>query len=353
MPAMKAVRMHRTGEPGVLAVEELPRPEPGIGDVLVQVHAAGLNPPDWYARKGFSNIPEELRPTLPLPYTPGSDISGVVAAVGHGITQWQEGDEVFGLVRFPSLEMENGGRGYAEYTTSPALQLARKPAVLSHVEAAAVPMAGLTAYQYVFDHIKLDEGRRVLVNGAAGGVGHFAVQLAKLQGAYVIGVASGRHETFLRELGVDEFLDYTTTRVEDEVRDVDVLIDCVGGPDGHRFLPVLRPGGVISPVFHGDYHRSARPSWASPSDPARSTRTESRWPSWDACSKRAACASASTRSSRSRRPRRPTSGRSAGTSRGRSSCGWRPIRSAARPPGSRGPRRAARAAASCRPAPPT
>ncbi len=253
MPAMKAVRMHRTGEPGVLAVEEVPRPEPATGDVLVQVHAAGLNPPDWYARKGFSNIPEELRPTFPLPYTPGSDISGVVAAVGHGVTEWQEGDEVFGLVRFPSLE--RGGMGYAEYTTSPALQLARKPADLDHVEAAAVPMAGLTAYQYVFDHIKLDEGRRVLVNGAAGGVGHFAVQLAKSRGAYVIGVASGRHETFLRELGVDEFLDYTTTRVEDEVRDVDVLIDTVGGPDGHRFLPVLRPGGVISPVFHGDYHR--------------------------------------------------------------------------------------------------
>lgn len=252
MPTMKAVRMHRTGEPGVLAVEEVPRPEPGIGDVLVQVHAAGMNPPDWYARRGFANIPEELRPTIPLPYTPGSDISGVVVAVGHG-TEWQEGDEVFGLVRFPSLE--RGGRGYAEYTTSPAFHLARKPANLGHVEAAAVPMAGLTAYQYVFDHIKLGEGRRVLVNGAAGGVGHFAVQLAKLQGAYVIGVASGRHETFLRELGVDEFVDYTTTRAEDEVRDVDVLIDTVGGPDAHRFLPVLRPGGVISPVFHGEYHR--------------------------------------------------------------------------------------------------
>ncbi len=253
MCAMKAVRMHRTGEPGVLAVEEVPRPAPETGDVLVQVHAAGMNPPDWYARKGFSNIPEDLRPTLPLPYIPGSDISGVVAAVGPGITEWQEGDEVFGLVRFPSLD--RGGRGYAEYTTSPASHLARKPANLTHVEAAAVPMAGLTAYQFIVDHIKLDEGRRVLVNGAAGGVGHFAVQLAKQRGAYVIGVASGRHETFLRELGVDEFLDYTTTRVEDEVRDVDVLIDTVGGPDGHRFLPVLRPGGVISPVFLGEYHR--------------------------------------------------------------------------------------------------
>ncbi|MFI7039318.1 NADP-dependent oxidoreductase [Microbispora rosea] len=253
MSTMKAVRMHRTGEPEVLAVEEVPRPEPGPGDVLVQVHAAGMNPPDWYARRGFSNLPEEMRPTFPLPYTPGSDVSGVVVAVGHGVGEWQEGDEVFGLVRFPAVE--HGGRGYAEYTTSPASHLARKPASLSHVEAAAVPMAGLTAYQFVFDHITLDEGRRVLVNGAAGGVGHFAVQLAKSRGAYVIGVASGRHETFLRELGVDEFVDYTTTRVEDEVRDVDVLIDAVGGPDAHRFLRVLRPGGVISPVFYGDYRR--------------------------------------------------------------------------------------------------
>ncbi|WP_208800652.1 NADP-dependent oxidoreductase [Microbispora triticiradicis] len=188
-----------------------------------------------------------------LPYTPGTDVSGTVAAVGRGVTEWREGDEVFGLVRFPALG--NGGKGYAEYTTSPASHLARKPASLSHVEAAGVPMAGLTAYQFIVDHIKLDEGRRVLVNGAAGGVGHFAVQLAKIKGAYVIGVASGRHETFLRELGADEFLDYTTTRVEDEVRDVDVLIDTVGGPDAHRFLPVLRRGGVISPVFHAEYHR--------------------------------------------------------------------------------------------------
>lgn len=253
MPTMKAVRMHRTGEPGVLALEEVPRPEPGPGDVLVRVHAAGMNPPDWYAHKGYVNIPEAIRPRVPLPYTPGSDISGVVVAVGEGVGEWQEGDEVFGLVRFPPVE--HGGRGYAEYTTSPASHLARKPASLGHVEAAAVPMAGLTAYQFVFDHIKLDEGRRVLVNGAAGGVGHFAVQLAKLQGAYVIGVASGRHETFLRDLGADEFVDYTTTRVEDAVRDVDVLIDTVGGPDAHRFLPVLRPGGVISPVFRGEYHR--------------------------------------------------------------------------------------------------
>lgn len=251
---MKAVRVHEVGEPAVLTYEDVPRPEPRPGEVLVRVHAAGLNPPDWYARTGFANIPEEFRPALPLPFTPGSDISGVVVAVGPEVTEWAEGDAVFGLVRFPSLE--DGGRGYAEYTTAPAAHLARKPANVDHVHAAGVPMAGLTAYQYLFDHARLAEGKTVLVNGAAGGVGHFLVQLAKTRGAHVIGVASGRHETFLRDLGVDRFIDYTTTAVADVVKDVDHLFDTVGGPDGHRFLPVLKRGGVISPVFYGDYHEA-------------------------------------------------------------------------------------------------
>lgn len=248
---MKAIRMHEIGDPGVLRLEELPRPEPGPGDVLVQVRAAGINPPDWYIRGGFAKIPPSVRPEVPLPFTPGSDVSGVVAALGPGVTEWQVGDEVFGLVRFPDLA--NGGKGYAEYTTAPAGHLARKPASIDHVSAAAVPMAGLTAYQFVFDHIGLKPGARVLVNGAGGGVGHFAVQLAKHVGAYVIGVASGRHAAFVKDLGADEFVDYTRTPAEDVVRDVDCLIDTVGGPDGRRLLPVLKDGGVLSPVFFGDY----------------------------------------------------------------------------------------------------
>ncbi|MEV8633158.1 NADP-dependent oxidoreductase [Streptosporangium sp. NPDC051023] len=250
---MKAIRIHAFGGPEVLTYEDVPIPAPGPGDVLVRVHAACLNPPDWYARTGFANIPEGIRPNLPLPFTPGSDVSGVVAVVGSEVTEFSVGDAVFGLVRFPQLD--NGGKGYAEYTTSPASHLARKPAGIDHVNAAAVPMAGLTAYQYLFDHVGLEEGRTVLVNGAAGGVGHFAVQLAKTRGAHVIGVASGRHEGFLRDLGVDRFVDYTTTAVEEVVRDVDLLVDTVGGPNGHRLLPVLRRGGVISPVFYGEYHR--------------------------------------------------------------------------------------------------
>ncbi|GAA3136302.1 NADP-dependent oxidoreductase [Streptosporangium carneum] len=255
---MKAIRVHEFGGPEVLRYEDVPIPEPGPGDVLVRVHAACLNPPDRYFREGFRTIPEAVRKQarldeLIMPFTPGSDISGVVAAVGPGVAEWREGDAVFGAVRFPRLN--DGGRGYAEYTTSPASHLARKPAAVDHVSAAAVPMSGLTAYQYLFDHVRLERGGTVLVNGAAGGVGHFVVQLAKTRDAHVIGVASGRHETFLRELGVDRFVDYTATAPEEVIRDVDLLVDTVGGPDAHRFLPVLKRGGVISPVFYGDYHR--------------------------------------------------------------------------------------------------
>lgn len=248
---MWAARVHDFGGPECLVYEEVPRPAPGPGEVLVRVHAAGVNPPDWYARRGFANIPEAMRPVWPLPFTPGSDISGVIAAVGDGVTEWRTGDEVFGLVNFPGR-----GSGYAEFTISPAAHLARKPAALGHLEAAAVPMAGLTAYQFLVEHLRLGPGGKVLVNGAAGGVGHFAVQLAKAAGAtQVIGVASGRHEAFLKDLGADRFVDYTGAAVEDVVREVDVLIDTVGGPDGHRFLPVMRPGGCIAPVYFGEYHR--------------------------------------------------------------------------------------------------
>jgi NADPH:quinone reductase-like Zn-dependent oxidoreductase len=247
---MKAIRVHRTGGPEVLEYEEVPDPEPGPREVLVRVYAAGVNPPDWYARSGFANIPPDRRPPWPLPFTPGTDVSGVVTGVGPAVTEWQLGDQVFGMLRFP----ERGANAYAEYAGAPVADLAGKPAEIDHATAAAVPMSGLTAYQFIAEHLKLESGRTVLVNGAAGGVGHFAVQLAKARGAYVIGVASGRHADFLRSLGVDRFVDYTTVDVGAEVRDVDHLIDTVGGPDGHRLLPVLRDGGVISPVFSGDYH---------------------------------------------------------------------------------------------------
>ncbi|WP_406196373.1 NADP-dependent oxidoreductase [Kitasatospora sp. NBC_01560] len=247
--SMYAVRLHSFGEPEVLVHEEVARPAPGPGEVLVRVHAAGVNPPDWYARRAFENFPVELRPAWTPPLILGSDISGTVAAVGSEVATWQVGDEVFGLVNFPGR-----AAGYAEYAVAPADHLARKPAGLGHVEAAAVPMAGLTAYQFVVKHLRYGPGGTVLVNGAAGGVGHFAVQLLRVAGAeQVIGVASGRHEEFLLGLGVDRFVDYTRTPAEEVVRDADLLLDTVGGPDAHRLLPTVRRGGRIAPVFLGDY----------------------------------------------------------------------------------------------------
>jgi len=263
---MKAVQLHEHGGPEVLLYEDVPIPELGSGEVLVRVHAAGANPPDWYARAGFTNMPQELRPKLSLPFTPGSDVSGVVEAVAADVHDLAPGDEVFGLVRFPSLT----SRAYAEYVAAPASDLARKPSRIDHVHAAGLPMAGLTAWQYLIEnghpspslwqstpHQPMQLGPRttVLINGAAGGIGHFAVQLAKWKGARVIAVASGPHEAFLRELGADEFIDYTKTRAEEVVGDVDLVLDTVGGPDGHRFLRTVKRGGAIYPVFFGEYHR--------------------------------------------------------------------------------------------------
>ncbi|MFG3099982.1 NADP-dependent oxidoreductase [Streptomyces sp. NPDC048182] len=262
---MKAIRLHEFGGPEVLRHEEVPVPVPAPGEVLVRVHAVGLNPPDWYVREGMPGIPEEFRPPFDLPLVPGTDVSGDVAAVGAGVRGLAAGDEVVGLLRFPVL-MQSGA--YAEYVAAPASDLARKPASVDHVHAAALPMSGLTAWQYLIelghDHPSpfqeaphrppaLGPGTTVLVNGAAGGVGHLAVQLAKWKGARVIAVASGAHEAFLRGLGADEFIDYTERRPEDVVRDADVVLDVVGGPASRRFLPAVRRGGALHPVYFGEF----------------------------------------------------------------------------------------------------
>ncbi|MGI5133691.1 MULTISPECIES: NADP-dependent oxidoreductase [unclassified Streptomyces] len=261
---MRAIRLHEHGGPEVLRYDEVPIPEPGPGEVLVRVHAVGINPPDWYLRDGLSNIPPETRPTFDLPVIPGTDVSGVVEAVAADVAGFSVGDEVFGLLRFPSFD----GRAYAEYVAAPASDLARKPAGIDHVHAAGAPMALLTAWQFLIelghDHpspfqaarhrpVPLDAGTTVLVNGAAGGVGHFALQLAKWKGARVIAVASGAHESFLRELGADEFIDYTKSRPEELVHDVDLVLDAVGGRESSRFLRTLKRGGALFPVFFGEY----------------------------------------------------------------------------------------------------
>ena len=259
---MKAVRQHAFGGPEVLQYEEAPMPELNPGEVLVRVHAVGVNPPDWYLRDGYKMLPPEWQPPVSFPLILGTDISGVIAAVADDVTGFAVGDEVFAMVRFPT-GLAGGSRAYAEYVSVPAEEVARKPAGVDHVQAAAAPMSLLTAWQFMIElghdvqnplqpnrHEPVPlEGKTVLVNGAAGGVGHFAVQLAKWRGARVIAVASGEHTAMLRDLGADDIIDYTQTAAEDVVRDIDLVIDAVGGPTSGRFLRTLKRGGALFPVF--------------------------------------------------------------------------------------------------------
>ncbi|RSS47159.1 NADP-dependent oxidoreductase [Streptomyces sp. WAC08241] len=261
---MKAIRLHAFGGPHVLRYEEVSVPVPAPGEVLVRVAAAGLNPPDWYVREGMPGVPDAFKPSFDLPLIPGTDVSGVVEAVADDVRAFAPGDEVMGLLRFPD-PMQGGA--YAEYVTAPAGDLALKPAGVDHVHAAALPMSGLTAWQYLIDvghdhpspfqdarHRPAGlDGATVLVNGAGGGVGHLALQLAAWKGARTIAVASGAHERFLRDLGADVYIDYTEQRPEDVARDVDVVLDAVGGPTSRRFLPTLKRGGSLFPVYVGEF----------------------------------------------------------------------------------------------------
>jgi len=264
MSTMKAVRLHEFGGPEVLRYETVPVPEIGPGELLIRVRAVGVNPPDWYLRDGYrhQSLPADMMPSIPLPAIPGSDVSGVVAAVAPDVDGFSVGDDVFGMLRFPSF---GDSAAYAEYVIAPATDVALVPPGVGHVVAAAVPMSGLTAWQFLVDvghdvpnplqpqpHRPVPlEGRRVLVNGAAGGVGHLALQLATWRGAHVTAVASGGHESFLRELGADDVVDYTEVRPEEVVADLDLVVDTVGGPTTGRFLPTLRRGGALFPVFPG------------------------------------------------------------------------------------------------------
>jgi NADPH:quinone reductase-like Zn-dependent oxidoreductase len=261
-PIMKAIRQYEFGGPEVLRYEDAPIPVLKPGEVLIRVHAVGLNPPDWYLRDGFKSLPPEWRPQGDFPLILGTDVSGVVDAVAHDVQEFAAGDEVYSMVRFPE-GVFGESKAYAEYVTAPAVQVAKKPAGINHEHAAAAPMSLLTAWQFMIaqghnvqnplqtnQHIPVPlEDKKVLINGAAGGVGHFAVQLAKWKGAYVIAVASGKHEAFLRGLGVDEFIDYTKTNVEDIVLNADLVVDSIGGPTTSRFLRTLKRGGALFPIF--------------------------------------------------------------------------------------------------------
>lgn len=259
---MKAVRLHGFGGPDVLIYEDAPKPEPKAGEVLVRVHAAGLNPPDWYLREGYKMLPPEWQPKVAFPIIPGTDISGVIERLAGDVTGFAVGDEVYAMVRFPE-GLAGESRAYADYVAVPATDIARKPAGIDHVHAAAAPMSLLTAWQFLIDlgHNEPNPlqpqqhrpvplaGKTVLVNGAAGGVGHLVVQVAKWQGARVIAVASAGNEAFLRDLGADDFIDYGKTAAEDVVREVDLVVDAVGGPRTERFLRTLKRGGALFPIF--------------------------------------------------------------------------------------------------------
>jgi len=233
---MNAVRIHQYGGPEVLVYERAPVPEIAAGEVLVRVAAAGVNPVDWKVRSGGSRIGAGES----LPIILGWDVSGTVEAVAPDVATLKPGDEVFGMVRFPEL-----GSAYAEYVAAPATYLTPKPKTLTHVEAAAVPLVALTAWQALFDTLDLQPGQRILVHAAAGGVGHVGVQLARWRGADVIGTASAANADFVRGLGASQVIDYTTTRFEDVVHDLDCVLDCVGVETQTRSLSVIRPGGKL------------------------------------------------------------------------------------------------------------
>jgi NADPH:quinone reductase-like Zn-dependent oxidoreductase len=241
MASMKAVRFHEYGASDVLKYEDAPKPEAGAGEVLVRVHATSVNPIDWKIRAGHLRGFREY----PLPFIVGWDVSGVVESVGPDVTQWKAGDEVFGR---PD-PARNGA--YAEYIAVREGEIARKPARLDHVHAAALPLAGLTAWQALFDVGELKAGQKVLIHAAAGGVGSLAVQFAKLKGLTVVGTASGRNQDFLKELGVDQPVNYEATRFEDVVQDADAVIDALGGEVRTRSWKLLKKGGILVALLGG------------------------------------------------------------------------------------------------------
>jgi NADPH:quinone reductase-like Zn-dependent oxidoreductase len=223
---MKAVVVHETGGLDVLRYEEVDQPQPGEGEVLIKVRAASVNPIDWKYRRGLSE--------MQLPAVLGNDVSGTVEV--SRAEGFDAGDEVFGFA---------ASGGYAELATAPAALIAKKPPAVTHEQAAAIPVAGLTAWQALFDRGALERGQTALIAGAAGGVGHFAVQFAKLAGARVIGTGSSRNRDFVLGLGADEYVDYTQQDVAEVVSGVDVAFDTVGGETTQSLLPTLREGGIL------------------------------------------------------------------------------------------------------------
>jgi NADPH:quinone reductase-like Zn-dependent oxidoreductase len=240
-PLMMAWRVHEYGSPDVMRFDRIPRPDPGPGEVLVKIEAAGVGPWDGWIRAGRSALPQ------PLPLTLGSDLAGEVVAVGPGVSHPRVGELVYGVTNSQFVG------AYAEYALASAAMIASKPVSLNYSEAASVPVIAVTAREALFDQAQLKTGQTVLIHGAAGNVGAYAVQLASRAGLRIIATAAKDDAAFLRDLGAHETIDYRTDRFEDSIHDVDAVIDLVGGDMQRRSFQVLRRGGkLISAVSDPD-----------------------------------------------------------------------------------------------------
>ena len=245
---MKAVRIHEFGGPEVLSIDEIPVPQPAPDEVLIKVHATSVNPVDWKIREGQRKVKFPGK----LPLTLGWDVSGTIEALGEKVSAFKKGDEVYGR---PD-PTKNGA--YAEYIVVKANIISIKPTSIGHTEAAAVPLAGLTAWQALFDHGLLKAGQKVLIHAAAGGVGTYAVQFAKWKGAYVIGTASSANIDFLKRLGADEVIDYKMEDFETALSDVDLVLDTIGGETQLKSLTILKAGGRVITTLMPEFVAEAK-----------------------------------------------------------------------------------------------
>jgi NADPH:quinone reductase-like Zn-dependent oxidoreductase len=247
MATMKAVQIERFGGPEVLQLQEVERPKPKDNELLIRVRAASVNPVDYKIRAGqYPPVKQEN-----LPKVLGRDVAGVVESRGIAVANFRDGDEVFAM-------LDGGPGGYAEFVTVPAELCMRKPSNIGFAEAAAVPLAGITAWQGLFDHGGLTAGQRVLIHGAAGGVGHLAVQLAKERGAWVAATCSANDKEFVKSLGADVVIDYKNERFEDVVDDIDLVFDLVSGDTQERSWSVLKDGGTLVSTLSKPSERQAQ-----------------------------------------------------------------------------------------------
>jgi len=232
---MKAVQIYSYGEPDVMIYEDAPMPQIKDDEVLVKIYASGVNPIDWKVRKGLARSRTQYK----FPLILGWDMCGIISEIGKDVTEFKKNDRVFGR---PDTS-RNGT--YAEYIAVRANEISFAPKLLDGYSAAGIPLAGLTAWQAIFDHGKLDKGKRILIQGASGGVGTFAVQFARWKDAYIIGTSSEKNRQFLMDLGANEVLDYHKENYEKKYSDIDIVLDTIGGETQKKSLSMLKPGGIL------------------------------------------------------------------------------------------------------------